>query len=196
MLTVQLPGFENLTRDSQKTFRALLEALSLPGKTLEIEVTLKAPEGLTIACAAACLTLMDLETDVWLQPEISTDIRDWIQFHTGCVFVESPEKAAFAVIQNADLLYLEQFYWGSAEKPEVSTTLLVQVNELAGGMLVTLTGPGISHENIVSPKLHSHFWQQWQQNHAAYPQGIDVFLFKARSVLGLPRSTYARAEDR
>lgn len=192
MLTINLPGFENLTRDSQKTFRALLEALSLPGNLLEIDVPLKAPEGLSTACAAACLTLMDLETDVWLQPGFSDGVKSWLQFHTGCTFVESPDKAAFALIQNPNALNLETFYWGSAEEPEISTTLLVQANALQNQQPVKLTGPGILRENTISPDLSEHFWQQWQHNQAAYPQGVDVFLFENKSVLGLPRT--ARAE--
>ena len=199
MLTVQLPGFKDLTRDSQKTFRALLEALSLPGKMLEIEVNLKAPDGLTAACAAACLTLVDLETNVWLQPGLSTGVRDWLQFHTGCTFVASPKQAAFAVIENADSLNLEQFCWGSAENPEVSTTLLIQVEALENSssdnnLPVKLSGPGIRHENTISPRLPNGFWQQWVQNHAAYPQGVDVFLFEGRSVLGLPRTVHAQVK--
>lgn len=195
MIAVQSPGFKNLTKDSQETFRALLEALSLPGKLLAVEVDLKAPEGLSTACAAACLTLMDLETDVWLQSEFSTDVRNWLQFHTGCAFVESPEEAAFAVVGNAGLLNLEQFYWGSAENPEVSTTLLIQVNALADNVPVKLTGPGILQDSIISPNLPDNFWQQWSQNHVAYPQGVDVFLFEGRSVLGLPRSIRAQVEE-
>lgn len=192
MLTIQHPGFENLTRDSQKTFRALLEALSLPGKLQAIEVALSVPEGLTTACAAACLTLMDLETDIWLQPGFSEQVKAWLQFHTGCAVVDLPEKAAFAVVHDLDEVALESFYWGSAEAPEISTTLLVQVPAFAGGPSIELSGPGILREAQVSPVLGAGFWQQWQQNHSAYPQGIDVFLFEGRRVMGLPRTVRAR----
>ena len=194
-MITQLPGFENLTRDSQQTFRALLNALSSPGKISEINVDLQVPEGLTPACGAACLTLIDLETAVWLQPVFSFDVQDWLRFHTGCAFVASPKRAAFAVVYDADSLDLEQFYGGSAQTPESSTTLLVQVNSLRGSRSVKLTGPGILHENDISPALPESFWTAWQNNYAAYPQGVDVFLFEDSSVMGLPRTVSARIED-
>ena len=162
---------------------------------MEIDVNLRVPEGLTLACGAACLTLIDLETAVWLQPVFSSDVQDWLKFHTGCAFVDSPKRAAFAVVCDAGSLDLEQFNWGSVQTPELSATLLVQVNSLRGSQSVKLTGPGILHENDISPALSERFWQAWQSNHAAYPQGVDVFLFEDSSVVGLPRTVRAQIED-
>ena len=70
MLTTQLPGFIDITRDSQKTFRTLLEALSERGLAREMTVAIAPPEGMTKPCAAACLTLLDLETVVWLSARV------------------------------------------------------------------------------------------------------------------------------
>ncbi|MEL6940681.1 MAG: phosphonate C-P lyase system protein PhnH [Cyanobacteria bacterium J06598_1] len=194
MITTQLPGFENLTRDSQKTFRSLLEALSTPGQFLKIDVPLQVPTDLSTACGAACLTLMDLEANVWLQPGFPTAVQDWLRFHTGCLFVENPSEATFAVVNNIDTLTLEQFCWGSAETPESSTTLLVQLETLHDSRPVTISGPGIFQQATISPNLPQQFWEQWQHNHAAYPQGIDVFLFAGQAVMGLPRTVRIQAE--
>jgi len=191
MPTVSLPGFEDITRDSQITFRTLLESLAMPGVSKEIRVNLQAPEGVTLACAAACLTLLDLETTVWLQPGLPKQLKDWLQFHTGCLFTQNAKEATFAIVHDAHDVDLEQFCWGSDRTPEASTTLLVQSNAAHSDEAITLTGPGLLHPQKVSLTLPRSFWQQWQQNQATYPKGIDAFVFSEASVVGLPRTTHA-----
>ncbi len=95
----QLPGFKDPIHDAQTTFRSLLEALANPGSKCQITASLKAPVGLSPACAAACLTLLDLETQVWLQPTLEEDVKNWLLFHTGCRFTTEPQTANFAITQ-------------------------------------------------------------------------------------------------
>lgn len=194
MLTTQLPGLNDLTRDAQTTFRALLEGLSEPGETREIAVGVTPPTGMTAACGAACLTLLDLETIVWLQPGFSPDVQGWLRFHTGCRFVATPSEAMFAVVHTLSEMALDEFCWGSAEAPESSATLLAQVETLEGGHDIVLTGPGILNERTISPAVPLSFWQSWPRNQEAYPRGVDVFLFDSESVMGLPRTVCARLE--
>lgn len=193
MLTTQLPGFIDITRDSQKTFRTLLEALSEPGLVREVTVAIAPPEGMTRPCAAACLTLLDLETVVWLQPGFSEDVQSWLRFHTGCRFTSVLDEASFVVVHNLAGIALTDLCWGSAETPELSATLLAQVRVLQGDRKVVLTGPGILDERTISLALPMRFWQDWLRNHAAYPRGVDVFLFDDRAVMGLPRTTFVQA---
>lgn len=189
MLTTQLSGFIDITRDSQKTFRTLLEALSEPGLAREVAVAITPPDGMTRPCAAACLTLLDLETVVWLQPRFSEDVQSWLRFHTGCRFTSALNEASFVVVHNLAEIALSDLCWGSAETPELSATLLAQVTALQGDHKVVLTGPGILDERIISLALPTRFWQDWLRNHAAYPRGVDMFLFDDRAVMGLPRTT-------
>lgn len=198
MLTTLLPGFENLTRDSQQTFRALLTALSEPGRAQEIVVPMTPPGELNAGCAAACLSLIDFETVVWLQPTQSSEVRDWLRFHTGCQFTEDERQADFAVINDPVDLVIKDFCWGSAETPEASTTLLIQVDFQEGsaaiGSRMQLSGPGILRSRTVTWDLPAIFWQQWQGNYNAYPRGVDCFLFDQRRVLGLPRTVQIARE--
>ncbi|MEL6471015.1 MAG: phosphonate C-P lyase system protein PhnH [Cyanobacteria bacterium J06623_4] len=191
MPTTLLPGFTDLTHDSQKAFRALLMALSSPGEIGEIAVDIVQPEGLTASCAVACLTLIDFETTVWLQPAMPSAVKDWLRFHTGCVFTEVPGQADFAIVSEQENFCLDQFSWGSAEMPSLSATLLIQVESLQGGPAVVLQGPGILSSREISPAVGASFWRQWQENHGAYPRGVDCFLFAGRQVVGLPRSVHA-----
>jgi alpha-D-ribose 1-methylphosphonate 5-triphosphate synthase subunit PhnH len=198
LITPSLPGFTDPVRDAQQTFRALLDACARPGIPSAITAEIVPPAGLTAACAAACLTLFDLDVRIWLQPCFDPSVKNWLQFHTGCQFVAESDRADFAVIQQIETLpELSHFNCGTHEQPEASTTLLIQIASWEGGQPVVLTGPGILEQRIVTPHLAGSFWQQCEINHRSYPLGIDVFLFAKDDVIGLPRTTRAdRLEGR
>ena len=189
MEIIELPGFNDCVHDAQKTFRILLNALSHPGTAQKISVQLTPPSGLTLACAAACLTLLDLDTTVWLSSELGSGVKSWLKFHAGCRFTDDPKGANFAVIQNIkNWQSLDNFNWGTAEEPERSTTLFVQVEALETGEFFRLNGPGIDGEWAVKLPLSSEFLREWEENRRSYPLGVDVFLFAENAVIGLPRT--------
>ncbi len=192
-MIVELPGFQDLIHDSQSTFKVLLDALSRPGMIKQINAQLTPPSGLNIAIAAACLTLLDLETQVWLQPELDREAKEWLLFHTGCHFTKDAKQADFAVIWNIDNMPdLFQFSQGTPIYPEDSTTLLITVGTYHDKSLQqrkTLTGAGINGEIIMPIALPDSFWQQWRQNHNSYPQGVDIYFFSETQVVGLPRTS-------
>ncbi len=188
MPTTQLPSFKDPVHDAQQTFRALLDALAVPG-IFQTTASLAPPEGLNPSCAAACLTLLDLETTVWLQPSISELVRSWLLFHTGCRFAAQPQTADFAVVDQIETMpRLDEFNWGTAAYPEASTSLLIQLPALEGTESATLQGPGILATITIQTPLHTDFWQQWQAMTAHYPLGLDAWCFADRQVLGLPRT--------
>lgn len=191
-----LPGFTTPVQDAQHTFRQLLTALSQPGQQQVLTVSLTPPTGLTPACAAACLTLLDLETTVWLSPALSDAVALWLAFHTGGAKAVAPSSADFAVLplnRPPDPLtsLLDSFSLGTPADPEAACTLLLQVPELQGGQPVQLTGPGLRQATAIAPQLPPDFWPWWSHNHGQYPLGVDVFLFSETAVMGLPRSVKA-----
>ena len=188
MSTTFLPSFKDPVHDAQQTFRALLDALARPGMC-QTTTSVTAPDGLTMSCAAACLTLLDLETSVWLQPGIPEAAKSWLLFHTGCRFTNQPQTADFAVIGDIETMpRLDSFGWGTVEYPEASTSLLLQLPSLQGPHSVTLEGPGILETITFQTSLGQEFWQQWQEMTDEYPLGLDVWLFAENQVLGLPRT--------
>lgn len=194
--TVYLPGFSDPIHDAQRTFRALLNAQARPGTLNLVTAEISSPEGLNPACAAACLTLWDLEVQVWLQPSFSPQVRAWLSFHTGCQFVTETEEADFALIADlTEMPELSDFYWGTAEQPETSTTLLIQIASWQSGQPVTLTGSGILDRQAIAPQLPYRFWDDWEQNRQAYPLGVDVFCFTQDTVMGLPRTVNAEVRN-
>lgn len=195
MVTPHLPGFCDPVHDAQRTFRALLDALARPGIS-HTTASVTPPPGLTTSCAAAALTLLDLETSVWLQAHCSediksADIKSWLLFHTGCRFTDNPQQADFALIWTVSHgLSLQDFNWGTPEYPEASTSLLIQCPSLHGGNAITLQGPGILGEMTVDVSLSHSFWQQWQQMTRHYPLGVDAWCFADNRVMGLPRTSH------
>ncbi|PSN18179.1 phosphonate C-P lyase system protein PhnH [filamentous cyanobacterium CCP5] len=187
------PGLSNPVHDAQKTFRALLDALARPG-TRQVLAPVQPPVGLAPACGAACLTLVDLETTVWIQPGLPAAIAQWLRFHQGCPITTDPQQADFALIADiASAPDLTAFRWGSAEYPEDSTTVLIQLPRLDGGVPVTLQGPGIQSTLQVELPLPEYFWSQWQEMTAAYPLGVDAWFFADNQGIGLPRTTQLSA---
>ncbi|OHY31926.1 phosphonate C-P lyase system protein PhnH [Cylindrospermopsis raciborskii CS-508] len=188
-ILTEIPGFSDPVHDAQETFRALLCADAQPGKPEKIHVQIKVPQGLTPACGAACLTLLDLDVKLWIQPTFSSSVRNWLLFHTGCQITPDPQQVDFALIQDlASMAELSVFNPGTAEKPEDSTTLLIQIASFNGEKSITLTGPGNLSPKTIAPSITSTFWEFWEQNYPLYPLGIDVFLFTEDSVMGLPRT--------
>lgn len=185
-------GFADPVHDAQTAFRRVLDALSRPGRRFVLGSTVP---GLALGPAMAhlLLALTDDDTPVWWQRDESA-APDWLRFHTGAGRAAAPQEAAFAVLVDAGgMPPLDGFAPGTAQAPERSATLLVEVPSLDEGPAVEWRGPGIQDMQTVRiAGLPDHFWTQWQANHAAFPQGVDIVFTCADLALGLPRTTRVR----
>jgi alpha-D-ribose 1-methylphosphonate 5-triphosphate synthase subunit PhnH len=187
-----LPGFPDPVLDSQRAFRALLDAMDHPGRVVEVPGTQRVPEPLHPASAAVCLTLADFDTPLWLDARASTlESLAYLRFHCGCRMVDAPGRARFAVVSAPGVMPpLSAFEAGSDEFPERSTTVLIQVEALTGGRGRRLTGPGIKTEARLEARgLPGAFWRSLRDNHALFPRGVDVLLTAGRQLAALPRTT-------
>jgi alpha-D-ribose 1-methylphosphonate 5-triphosphate synthase subunit PhnH len=187
-----LAGLADPTLDSQRIFRTILEAMSHPGRIVDVAVGLQAPSPLHPATAAACLTLLDFDTPLWLDDAAARpDAIEWLRFHCGVPIVARPEAARFAVIGDPERMPSpDAFDAGTAEHPERSATLIVQVQMLLGGTGRRLTGPGIAGEaRLEVAGVPDAFWMWVAANHARFPRGVDIVLSAGRVVAALPRTT-------
>lgn len=192
MTDTLLAGFSDTTLDSQRAFRAALDALSRPGRIVTMPDLLPdgAPAPLMPATAALALALFDYETPVWLDEAADTQsVRDWLRFHCGCPLVADKAQARFALLAGT-LETLAGFDTGTDAYPDRSATLIRQVNSLSDGPAHRLSGPGISHEESINIKtLHDDFILDWQKNAKLFPRGLDLFLVAGDRLAGLPRTT-------
>lgn len=185
MSTIDLPGFADPVAQSQATFRAVLEAMAHPGRVVALPVRAEAPAPLNAGAAAVALTLLDFETPVWLDVALSP-AAPWLQFHCGAPLV-TLDVARFAFC--TALPPLAGCAQGSAEFPETSTTIVLQVAGLRRGRTLTLQGPGIAgHATLAVDGLPADLVVQWQENAALYPCGVDIVLVTDEAVAALPRT--------
>ena len=187
-----LAGLADPTLDSQRTFRSLLEAMAHPGRIVDVAVQLQAPAPLHPAAAAACLTLLDFDTPLWLDDAAARpDAVEWLRFHSGAPIVSRPQAARFALIAAPERMpSSDAFEPGTAEYPERSATLIVQVHGLLGGIGRRLRGPGIADEaRLEVAGVPDAFWTWMAANHALFPCGVDVVLSAGRVIAALPCTT-------
>lgn len=176
-----------------RSFRTMLEALSLPGTIHTLPELSPPPKSMPAGMAALCLTLADLDAPLWLDPLADPDCSDWLRFHCGCPLVQTPGEASLAcVFDPANMPALAEYRQGDAAYPDQSATVFIAVQNLGAGRRVRLTGPGIKQERVLQAEgLGDGFWKQWQDNSAAYPLGVDVFFVCGARIAGLPRSVSA-----
>ena len=89
---------------------------------------------------------------------------------------------------------LKQFNCGGEDCPELSATVIIQVEGLAPDGDRQLSGPGIEDRaGLTAEGLDSSFWTFLEMNRRLYPQGLDFLLAAPGSVCGLPRTTWVVA---
>lgn len=181
-------GFATPAQDAARSFRVALEVLARPGVIGELSGG-KAPAPLSEAAACLLLTLCDHETPLYLAGDYASEsVRAWVAFHIGAPIV-APAEAMFALGSWSDLCPIDRFAIGTAEYPDRSATLIVEMPDLSATG-ARLSGPGIAESAALSlPECEA-----FQANAALFPLGVDFFFTSAHRVAGLPRSTKVEAE--
>ena len=185
-------GFTDPVHDAQAAFRSVLDALARPGRRFALGQPV-AGLALGPAMAHLLLALTDDDTPVWWQHPDAAH-KDWLRFHTGAPPAPMSADAAFAVLADSGAMpALADFAAGTVASPEHSATLLIEVASLDNGPAVEWRGPGIQDMQTVRVGgLPDNFWSQWQANHAAFPQGVDIVFTCGGEAIGLPRTTRVR----
>lgn len=184
-------GFSDPVLDSQRVFRAVLDAMAHPGRVVALPA-LQAPAPLGAAAAAVCLALLDYETPLWLDPAAATaEAVAWLRFHCGSPVVGNCRLARFALIADpSGMPRLEAFDGGTDERPDHSATVVLQVQGLAAVGGRRLTGPGIAGESRLDVVgAPAGFWDGVRANATRFPRGVDVILCAGDRAAALPRTT-------
>jgi alpha-D-ribose 1-methylphosphonate 5-triphosphate synthase subunit PhnH len=194
-LATLTPSFIDTVHDSQEVFRALLDALSRPGKIVALHVVLPGLEQqenaqVPLAAYAALLALADYSTPVLLQHEHRA-LSDALRFHTGAPVTADCGLAVFAYLHDAGSMPpLDAFSKGEPETPENAAMLFIRVDSLVDGEPMTWRGPGIRDTQTVHLSgLPASFWHERARLASQFPCGIDCYFVQGGSVMGLPRTT-------
>jgi alpha-D-ribose 1-methylphosphonate 5-triphosphate synthase subunit PhnH len=186
-------GLADPAHDSQRLFRAVLEAFSHPGRIVRLPDPPPAAAPLSQATTAFLLTLVDRDTPLWLAPAFDTPaVCDFVRFHTGAVIARQPADALFAVLtpgQSGDTPSIDSFPIGTDPYPDRSATLVIELPSLTGGPERHWRGPGIEDRQAVGLSgLPDSLWTQWAANRALFPCGVDLVFAAGSDLLALPRS--------
>lgn len=189
------PGFTDPVTSAQEVFRQILGTLSRPGRIGRITADLDPPKPLDLATASICLSLIDVDTPLWIGPDLrSPEAEAFLKFHCGCPITQNPAEAQFAIVLGERLPDLTTFNPGDQAYPETSTTVIVQTTRLEATAIdtvsqtLTLSGPGIETAHVLSVSGLREFDDQWADNRALFPCGVDLILTADDKVVGLPRT--------
>ena len=177
-------GFTDPARDGARAFRAAMEAMARPG-TIGVLDQADPPAPLSVAAGTLLLVLCDPGTPVWLAGAWDTPaVRDWLTFHTAAPLASGPGACAFAVGRWDALAPVTGYPTGTAEYPDRSATLIVELDTLAPNG-TALEGPGIAGQAALPLPDPAAF----AANAARFPLGVDTFFTCGPRVAALPRST-------
>lgn len=186
-------GFADQVLDAQSVFRAVMDVMARPGAVRPLNAVAAPPKPLSPVAGAVLLALCDHDTPVWLDPALTVSDAPaaWLGFHAGAPLVRSPADAHFAfVARPAEFINLENFAQGTQEYPDRSATIILQVESFEAGERLLLAGPGIEKLSEIAPSpMPRHFAEQWRQNNARFPRGVDLILAGPDAVACLPRTT-------
>lgn len=180
------PGFAQPVQGAQSCFRAVLEALSRPGRIQTLASGLTPPAPLHAATGAVLLTLVDAETP--LHHDAGAEADAWLRFHCGCPMAEARDAAFVLAVAPPPALATLQA--GTDEEPERGATLVIQVEALEAGTGWRLHGPGIEDEHrLLVRGLRSGFLADRATRRGLFPRGVDVILCAGDRIAALPRTT-------
>jgi alpha-D-ribose 1-methylphosphonate 5-triphosphate synthase subunit PhnH len=190
MLQAIVPGFADLVRDQQRSFRAVMDALARPARPVAYQSPVAGPAPLSPNAFAIALTLLDFEVRYHLSESLAA-AEEAITFHTGSRRVTKADEAEFAFIDlRHDRLDLAGYAQGEPEYPDRSTTIIAFVSSAINGQGFVYRGPGIAaEEHLAIADLPPDFAAQWEANRARAPLGVDLVFVTKDAILGLPRST-------
>lgn len=192
-------GFADKVLLAQSTFRSVMNAMARPGSVHRIEAASGVPAPMMRGSAAVALTLFDQDTPVWLDAGLSAtpDVARWIKFHTSAPVIADPSVCHFAVVADvAALPGFDRFAFGTAEYPDRSTTLILQVASLREGPAYELRGPGIDGVAVLRATITlPNLLDRLALNAKLFPRGVDLVLVADDAIVAIPRTTRLVAQE-
>jgi len=183
-----LATFSHPVADAQRAFRRILKAMSEPGVMVSLPV-LPAWGRTSVAATAVLMTLVDRETPLWIDARLHDDaLLNNLRFHTGAPVTDSID-APFALLDARSATDIASFSGGSNVSPEKSSTLIIDVPALSGGLTLRLRGPGLMEPRAIAPQLPESVLKYLRNRVHIFPQGIDLIFTCGENMMALPRTT-------
>ncbi len=178
---------EQLARD---TFRALMSALSFPGRVFQLPL---GDVSTITSFATIGETLLDLETTYYTS---DSDMDTYLS-RTGAKAAPATQAAYhfYPQVDDMTMSSINAASVGTMLYPDQSATIFVGC-KLRARVTLQLTGPGIPlADHLQVNQLPLDFWDARKQAIDQYPLGWDVILVDGRDIVGLPRTTQIEVQE-
>lgn len=176
------------THASQRTFRALLDALARPGRVGALELRAPVPPALLPALALADV---DVTTCLLTRRGEDTDWQAVLTTATGAVAAELEEADIVVALRAPTPDEVRSLRRGRADAPELGACLTLAFRRLGAGLWLGLRGPGVpGAERLLVEGLEPEVFEALAAANRRFPAGVDAFVVaEDGAVAGLPRST-------
>ena len=192
--------------DSQKHFRSLLDSVSRPGKINRLDtVRLDPPPGLNTASVMIAMALLDADSTFDVIG-MSDQAASYIRENTGARRTRV-EHAHFLFADGTETPdFLDSAHCGTLLYPDTAATVVLQAaglssaDAIAGGLRLTLLGPGIEGTTSLFVKgVNVDLLLALQARNAEFPLGLDTLLTFGDTegtpyVAALPRTAHVTWE--
>lgn len=170
----------DIERTNRNNFKALMNALSMPGSIHKIE-SLFSSNLLAIAN-----TLLYSELGYFYEGKEDMSLIEAITSSHQ----KTKEEAEYIFCDYLDENLFESVKKGTAKDPEFSGTLIFKCENFKKGSLVELSGPGIDVVKHLSIPLSKSFIKKFNEKNSFFPMGNEIILINEEgSVMALSRTT-------
>lgn len=208
-MNVAMASFDEVL-DSQRVFRALLNALVRPGRVVSLPNAIPSvPPGVHPRLAQVAVTLLDQEVTFAVAAGDET-LANWVARRTGAERTGAASAEFLLADGSRPVQELAVLPAGTLEFPERGATAVLAVACLSGvaadggklpaaggadqppraGLALEVSGPGVAvTHRLWVWGLAAENLAVFAERNEAYPLGIDLFLVDAAGwVAGLPRT--------
>jgi phosphonate C-P lyase system protein PhnH len=190
----------NSAEVSSLDFRKIMNAMAYPGRAVRCPSAAEAANVPTVTRSSQQIakSLVSRDVTVSFFKQVPTEAcLDWVRFTLRSQRVE-PEHGDFLFVNAEDLteLDLETLPLGTAESPERSVTLLINVSHDFSNPAerpLVFSGPGVNPNgpavvvNLDSVPLS--FFERRRLLAPIFPLGLDAYFCSDKEFIALPRTT-------
>ncbi|MHB8835827.1 MAG: phosphonate C-P lyase system protein PhnH [Candidatus Methylomirabilia bacterium] len=176
----------------QNIFRALLDALSAPGRRLPLPGHVLQRSG--FPAARVLEVLLDQDTSFAVTGPGACALTEEIRVATGARAVAVPEADFLIVLGPWTDGALRNARRGRPESPEEGATVFYLLDPRDGipspGSF-RLRGPGIRPDLDQEPEMPGLYWEEMRllgEVNRNFPLGVDAFFLDRESIMAVPRS--------
>ncbi len=186
----------DLVHDIQGVYRKVLNSMARPGVieslaayTNKVDINIQCYKGTVLVM----LMLLDGEVSFNVVSKNAMEVTSIISQITYAK-VKPLEEADYIFILNDSINVIGTVFENGKEgtliDPNLSSTIIAEVNSLSVDKVIELCGPGIEEKNYVNVQGCNQWIEARNRKNKEYPLGIDsIFVDEKGKLISIPRTT-------